>query len=99
MLELTPEARRAVLALVVGQDAGATAGLRISPGPHSAADRTWDYTVVHAPYEGDVVIEEGGSRVFVDPDAATELQDAILDAHVEEQSLDTRFVIRLRDAG
>jgi hypothetical protein len=63
MLVLTPEAMRGVLEFVVGQDAGAGAGLRISPGPHSAVERTWDYSVVHEPFEGDLVIEDGPARV------------------------------------
>jgi hypothetical protein len=59
MLALTPEAVGAVVEFVVGQDAGTAAGLRISPGRHSAVDRTWDYSVVHEPFEGDVMIEDG----------------------------------------
>jgi iron-sulfur cluster assembly protein len=99
MLVLTPEATRAVRDFVVGQDAGAAAGLRISPGPPSAADRTWDYSVVHGPFEGDLVIEDGHARVFVDPDAAEELEHGVLDAHVDEHTLETRFIVRTRDAG
>lgn len=99
MLALTPEAMRAVPEFVVGQDAGTAAGLRISPGPHSAVDRTWDYSVVHEPFEGDLVIEDGPARVFVDPDAAKELEHGVLDAHVDEQTLETRFIVRTRDAG
>jgi iron-sulfur cluster assembly protein len=98
MLVLTPEAIRAVLEFVVAQDAGTDAGLRISPGPHSAVDRTWDYSVVHEPVEGDLVIEDGGARVFVDPDAAKQLEHAMLDAHVDEQTLETRFIVRMHDA-
>ena len=99
MLVLTPEARRAVLEFVVGRDAGTAAGLRISLGPHSAVDRTWDYSVVHEPFEGDLVIEDGPARVFVDSDAAKELEHGVLDAHVDEQTLETRFIVRIRDAG
>ena len=94
MLALTPEAIRAVVEYVVGQDAGAAAGLRISPGPPSAADRTWNYAVAHEPSEGDVVIEDGPARVFVDPDAAKDLDDSVLDAHVDEDTLEIRFVVR-----
>jgi Fe-S cluster assembly iron-binding protein IscA len=99
MLVLTPEAVGAVVEFVVGQDAGSAAGLRISPGPHSAVDRTWDYSVVHEPFEGDLVIEDGRARVFVDPDAAKQLEHGVLDAHVDEQTLETRFIVRIRDAG
>ena len=94
MLALTPEAIRAVVEYVVGQDGGAAAGLRISPGPPSAADRTWNYAVAHEPSEGDVVIEDGPARVFVDPDAAKDLDDSVLDAHVDDDTLEIRFVVR-----
>jgi iron-sulfur cluster assembly protein len=99
MLVLTPEAVRAVVEFVIGQDAGRAAGLRISPGPHSAADRTWDYSVEHEPFEGDLVIEDGPARVFVDPDASKELEHAVLDANVDEQTTETRFIVRTRYAG
>ena len=98
MLVLTPEAVGAVVEFVVGHDAGAAAGLRISPGPHSAAAQTWDYSVVHEPLEGDVVIEDGPARVFVDPDAAKKLEHAVLDANLDEHTLETRFIVRTRDA-
>ncbi len=66
MLALTPEAVRAVVGFVVAQDAGPTAGLRISSGPHSAVDQTWDYSVEHEPSEGDLVIGPSGNvRVLV----------------------------------
>jgi iron-sulfur cluster assembly protein len=98
MLALTPEAVRAVLRFVIAQDASPTAGLRISGGPYSAVDRTWNYSVEHEPLEGDFVIEDGSARVFVDPDAAMELEHAELDAHVDEDVLETRFIVRIRDA-
>jgi iron-sulfur cluster assembly protein len=99
MLRLTPEAVRAVVEFVVRQDAGAAAGLRIAPGPHSAVDRTWDYSVVHEPFAGDVVLESDGARVFVDPDAAKDLEHAELDAHVDENTLEARFIVRAQGHG
>ena len=98
VLVLTPEAVGAVVEFVLGQDAGAAAGLRISPGPHSAVDRTWNYSVVHEPFEGDVVIEDGRARVFVDSDAAKELEHAVLDANVDEHTLEPRFIVRTGNA-
>jgi iron-sulfur cluster assembly protein len=91
VLTLTPEAVRAVVDVVVSQEPGSTAGLRIAPGPASAADRTWDYAVARQPFDGDLVIEAGPARVFVDPDAAQPLENAVLDAHVDDDTLDTRF--------
>lgn len=95
VLTLTPEAVRAVVDVVVAQDAAPTAGLRISPGPPSAFDeQTWDYAVQREPFDGDVVVEDGPARVFLDPDAAERLEHAVLDAHVDEDTLDVRFLIR-----
>ena len=99
MLALTPPAVRAVFEFVVRHDSGADAGLRITAGPPSAADRTWNYAVVREPVAGDVVIEDGPARVFLDPDVASELEHSVLDAHVDEQTLETRFIVRAGDAG
>jgi hypothetical protein len=44
------------------------------------------------------VIEDGPAPVFVDPDTAKELEHAELDAH-NEHTLETRFIVRIRDAG
>jgi iron-sulfur cluster assembly protein len=95
MLTLTSEAVRAVLDLVVAQDPAAGAGLRISAGPPSAFEQAWNYAVVREPREGDVVIENGAARVFVDPDAAKQLERAVLDAHVDEDTAEARFIVRM----
>jgi hypothetical protein len=39
---------------------------------------------VHEAFEGDFVIEGGRACVFVDPDAAKELEHGVLDARVDE---------------
>jgi|SRR5262245_9175245 len=96
MLELTHEAVSAVLEFVVDRDAARAAGLRISPGPQSAVAKTWNYAVVHEASEGDLVIGDGPARVFVDLDAAKELEHAVLDANVDAETLETRFIIRTR---
>jgi Fe-S cluster assembly iron-binding protein IscA len=94
VLTLTPEAVRAVVDLVVAQGPS-SGGLRIAPGPPSAAERTWDYAVVREPFEGDLVVNAGRARVFVDPDAAPHLEHAVLDARVDnDDTLKTRFVVR-----
>jgi len=95
MLTLTAEAVRAVVDLVVAQDPAPGAGLRISAGPPSAGEQTWNYVVVREPREGDVVIEGGPARVFVDPDVSQQLERAVLDAHSDEGTVEPRFVIRM----
>jgi len=94
MLTLTTEATRAVVDVVVAHDPGPGAGLRISPGPPSAFEETWDYAVVREPQEEDLVIDEGAARIFLDPEAASRLEDAVLDAHVDENTLEVRFIVR-----
>ena len=94
MLTLTPEAIRAVVDVVVAQESRPRAGLRISPGPHSAFEPTWDYAVEREPREDDVVIEEGPAQVFVDPDAVPLLEHAVLDAQIDDDTLEVRFVVR-----
>ena len=39
---------------------------------------------MHEPFEGDLVIEDGRARVFVDRDAAKEFEHGAPDAHVDE---------------
>jgi Fe-S cluster assembly iron-binding protein IscA len=95
VLRLTPEASRAVLDLVVARDLSAGAGLRISPGPRSTFEPTWDYAVEPAPRPGDLIVEAGRTRVFVDPDAAPQLEHALLDARVDPNTLETHFVVRV----
>jgi Fe-S cluster assembly iron-binding protein IscA len=94
VLTLTPEAVRAVVDVVAAQDSAPGAGLRISAGPPSTFEPTWDYAVQREPFDGDVVVEEGPARVFVDADAAGELEQAVLDAHVDEATAESRFIIR-----
>jgi iron-sulfur cluster assembly protein len=95
VLTLTPEATRAALDLVAARDPSSEAGLRISPGPRSTFEPTWNYVVEPEPRPGDIVVEAGSTRVFVDPDAAPQLEHAVLDAHVDTNTLATHFVVRL----
>jgi iron-sulfur cluster assembly protein len=93
VLTLTPEAVRAVVDVVVTQEPSGAAGLRIAPGPPSAAERTWDYAVAREPFDGDLLVEAGPARVFVDPDAAQQLKDAVLDARIDDNTLETHFIV------
>jgi iron-sulfur cluster assembly protein len=95
MLTLTPEAVRAVIGVVDASDPSPGAGLRIAAGPPSAFEPTWDITVEPEPQPGDVVVEADQARVFVDADAAPQLENAVLDAHVHADSDETHFVVHL----
>jgi iron-sulfur cluster assembly protein len=95
LLTLTPEAVRSVIDVVDASDPSPGAGLRIAPRPPSAFEPTWAITVEPEPQPGDVVVEADQARVFVDPDAAAQLENAVLDAHVHANPDETHFVVQL----
>ena len=78
MLTLTPNAATAIRALVNGSDLPDAAGLRIADDPSGAAALT--LTLAAVPAEDDQVLDDGGARVFLAPQAATLLDDKTLDA-------------------
>jgi iron-sulfur cluster assembly protein len=55
------------------------AGLRITPGNEGL-----ELMLVAEPVTGDALIDDGGARVFVEPQAAQLLDEQTLDAQVEE---------------
>jgi len=87
MLELTDSAADAIRALVGASDETAeTGGLRV------AAEQEGDmvsleFNVVVLPGEDDEVVEEFGARVFLEPTAASLLDDKVLDASMQEERI------------
>ena len=83
MLALTDKAAEAVKALVESSDETyETSGLRMvaeRTGPQTGLQ----LTVVPIPAEDDEVIEKQGARVFLEPQAASLLDDKVLDASIE----------------
>ena len=78
MLTLTDHAQTAVRTLTQDPDTPENAGLRITPGSEGL-----ELMFVTEPVPGDALIEGGGARVFVEPQTAQLLDEAILDAKVE----------------
>jgi len=78
MLVLTDSARTAIESILAGSSAAEASGLRISANPEDATALRVD--VATGPSDGDTVIEDSGTRVFLQPAAATILDDKILDA-------------------
>jgi iron-sulfur cluster assembly protein len=78
VLTLTDQAQTVVRALTSDPQVPESAGLRIAPGNDGL-----ELLVVAEPVPGDALIEDGGVRVFVEPQAATLLEDQTLDAQVE----------------
>ena len=90
MLLLTENATTVVRSIGASPELPDGAGLRIA----NDAAETDDLSVsaVASPAEDDVVVEEGGARVFLDQDAAQMLEDKVLDARVGDDG-DVEFLL------
>ena len=97
LLALTDNAVEAVKQ-IVSADEGTpeTAGLRMVAEPAGAETR-FELSVVPLPAEDDAVIDEDGARVFLEPEAASFLDDKVLDVTVDENRIG--FVIADQPAG
>jgi|SRR5882757_1470763 len=83
MLVLTPTAVAVVTNLTTAAGAEG-AGLRISSG-NTPPEGGLQVEITPGPAEQDQVLSERGARVFLDPDAASYLDDKVLDANVDDQ--------------
>jgi iron-sulfur cluster assembly protein len=83
VLTLTPTAAEAVRRLVESAPHDTAEGLRISPGPTSAAGTALQLEVVDGPEATDQEIADGGATVYLEPDVADFLDDKVLDAQVD----------------
>lgn len=79
MLTLTDQAQTVVRALTQDPEAPESAGLRISPGNDGL-----ELLLVAEPVPGDALIDDGGVRVFVEPEAAQLLDEQTLDAQIDD---------------
>ncbi|WP_199435365.1 HesB/IscA family protein [Qaidamihabitans albus] len=85
MLAMTDAAAEAISALTAqdGQDA---AGLRFAVQQENESGAQLALSVAPAPEDGDQVLgTEGGARVFLEPEAASFLDDKVLDVQQDEQ--------------
>lgn len=79
LLTLTEHAQTAVRTLTQDPQAPDGAGLRITPGNEGL-----ELMLVAEPAPGDALIDDGGTRVFVEPQVAQLLDGQTLDAQVED---------------
>ena len=87
MLALTDRAVEAVKEIVSSSgEAPETGGLRLS-AEREGTQASFKLRLASVPAEDDAVIEERGARVFVDADAATLLEDKMLDATVDQDQV------------
>jgi iron-sulfur cluster assembly protein len=86
-LALTDSAVQAVKGIVSSSDeASETGGLRMV-AERAGTQANFDLSVVPLLAEDDEVIEEQGARVFLEPEAASLLDDKVLDASVEQDQV------------
>jgi iron-sulfur cluster assembly protein len=81
MLAISENAAEAIRGLVAGPEVPDSAGLRIAAPP--TGETSFELSVAATPAADDEVVEEQGAQVFLDPSAATLLEDKRLDAQVE----------------
>jgi len=87
LLALTDGAAQAVKDIISSSDELAeTGGLRLV-AERAGTQANFHLSVVPLPAEDDEVIEEQGARVFLEPEAASLLDDKILDASVEQSQV------------
>ena len=87
LLALTDNAVEAVKNIVSSSDeTSETGGLRLV-AERAGAQANLQLSVVPLPAEDDEVIEEQGARVFLEPEAASLLDDKVLDASVEQDQV------------
>ena len=87
LLALTDNAVQAVKHIVASTEGSAeTGGLRMV-AERTGADVNFALSVVPLPAEDDAVVDEQDARVFLDPEAATLLDDKVLDAVVDQNRI------------
>jgi iron-sulfur cluster assembly protein len=80
MLTLTENACSIVKRYTDHPETPEEAGLRIT----SNGDTQLAVTTADEPAAGDQLVEQDGARVYLDPDAAVQLDDKVLDAGVDD---------------
>jgi iron-sulfur cluster assembly protein len=96
VLTITPTAADAIKALVSSSPVPDDGGLKISTKPTGDTSSALELSLAEAPADTDSVVEEQGSRVFLEDSVAPLLDSKVLDAQVEEPG-QVRF--SLRDQG
>jgi iron-sulfur cluster assembly protein len=87
LLALTDNAVQAVKDIVSSSEQVAeTGGLRLV-AERAGTQASFQLSIVSLPAEDDEVIEEEGARVFLEPEAASLLDEMVLDASVENNTV------------
>jgi len=84
MLTLTDSAKDVVRDMVESGGAPEGSGIRIASEQGADGSEGLSLSLASQPAEGDQVVDEDGSRVFLEPRAAAMLDDKVLDARRHE---------------
>ncbi|REE98521.1 Fe-S cluster assembly protein HesB [Thermomonospora umbrina] len=90
MLTLTSGAVQVIRTVTANPELPPETGIRITSGVNGSQALT--LSVAARPEQGDEVVEAEGARVYLEPTAATMLEDKTLDAEVDPQG-DVAFTI------
>jgi iron-sulfur cluster assembly protein len=97
LLALTDNAVEAVKNIVSSSDeTSETGGLRLV-AERAGTPANLQLSVVPLPAEDDEVVEEQGARVFLEPEAASLLDDKVLDASVEQDQVAFTIADRIEE--
>ncbi|HZD03081.1 MAG TPA: HesB/YadR/YfhF-family protein [Actinomycetes bacterium] len=91
MLTITSEAAQ-VIGSIVASSPIPQGGVKISAKPVSDTESRLELSIVEGPTETDSVIEEEGTRVFLEDAVSDYLEDKVLDAQMQEGEV--RFTIQ-----
>lgn len=93
MLTLTADAVAAIRDLTTQPETPPDTGLRIAPSPVNGPARSLELSISGGPHPDDEVLEAEGVRVYLEPTAASFLDDKTLDAEITEEDKPTFRII------
>jgi iron-sulfur cluster assembly protein len=97
LLALTDSAVQAVKEIVSSSgEVFETGGLRMV-ADQAGMQANFQLSIVPLPAEDDEVVEEQGARVFLEPEAASLLEDKVLDASVEQNQVAFTIADRIEE--
>ena len=97
MLLISEGAAEAIKRIVSSSPVAEEGGVRIAAVPIDDQSARLDLSVAESPDVGDTVIEEKGAQVFLDDNAASFLDDKVLDATIEGENVSFSIVERQSD--
>jgi Fe-S cluster assembly iron-binding protein IscA len=84
VLTVAASAAEAIQLLVEHSDAPESAGIRITAGAPTDQGTPLALELVDGPQPDDEVVDDGAAAVFLEPQIAPYLADAVLEAHVDD---------------